>query len=160
MSAKSESEVQKTNMLMFSLGFAIFSLSMLIALHPGSRKLLRTLFDLDQRKVLSTATGNIVLDKLTAKVVKVRTGDGIFIEVYAQKEDGNLSLISKLQIPDVHDGYFSINGESSNLIINDIDGDNIAEIIAPSFDKDLIAHLNIYKYDPDSNSFFFLEEKK
>ena len=46
-----------------------------------------------------------------------------------------------------------IKGQATNLALKDIDGDNSMEIIVPTYDSNLVAHLNVYKYDPFSRRF-------
>lgn len=145
--------------LSIGLGVGMMILSFGIAFHGGLRYELRNALSLNQRVVLSTVTGEITADGVLSKVVKVRSEDKIFIEVYKMYESGQ-ELITKLAIPDVHDGYFHIKGESTNLLLNDVDGDNIPEIIAPSFDKDLVAHLNVFKFDSNSNRFYLMTSKE
>lgn len=147
------------DLLSMGLGSGMMILSMAIAFHSGLRYEIRSALNLNQRVVLSTITGSITGDGVMSKVVKVRADDQIYIEVY-QLYDHGQELLSKMAIPDVHDGYFHIKGESTNLMLNDVDGDQIPEIIAPSFDKDLVAHLNIYKFDKNSGSFYLYTKKE
>ncbi|MEZ4870891.1 MAG: hypothetical protein R2827_01335 [Bdellovibrionales bacterium] len=44
-------------------------------------------------------------------------------------------------------------GQSTNLAVDDVNGDNIPEIIAPSFDKHLVAHMNVFSYNPVTKKF-------
>ena len=37
--------------------------------------------------------------------------------------------------------------------VGDVNGDNVPDIIAPSFDSDLVAHMNIYTFNPDTKKF-------
>ncbi|MFK8137478.1 MAG: hypothetical protein AB8E15_03870 [Bdellovibrionales bacterium] len=145
--------------LYYSLGLGVFTLSLMISLHPGMRYEIRTSLDLNKRVVLGTITANIIgeADSIQ-KIIKVRDGNGIYIEVYSMSDSEE--LLGKLAIPDAHDGYFNIQGESSNLMVNDIDGDSYPEIIAPSFDKNLVAHLNVFKFDRETNSFFLLSSEE
>lgn len=145
--------------LSIGLGLGMMVLSMSIAFHGGLRYQIRTALQLNQRVVLSTITGDITNDGILSKVVKVRSDNQIYIEIYKLYNSGQ-ELVSKLVIPDVHDGYFHIKGESTNLLLNDVDGDKVPEIIAPSFDKDLVAHLNVFKFDKNSKSFYLMTEKE
>lgn len=147
------------DLLSMSLGAGMMILSLSFAFHSGLRYELRSALALNKRVVLSTVTGEITSDGILSKVVKVRNDNQIYIEVYKLYDSGQ-ELVTKLSIPDVHDGYFHIKGESTNLLLNDIDGDQVPEIIAPSFDKDLVAHLNIFKFDSGSKSFYLMTQKE
>lgn len=149
----------KIDHLSLGLGLGMMALSVGVAFHSGLKYEIRNSLALNKRVVLSTITGKLTDDGISSKVVKVRNNHKIYIEIYKLYESGQ-ELVSKLSIPDVHDGYFHIKGESSNLMLNDVDGDNIPEIIAPSFDQDLVAHLNIFKYDKNSKSFYLMTTKE
>lgn len=152
-------DLKKIEPLSFSLGLGMMCLSLSLAFHSGLKYEIRNGLALNERVVLSTVTGNITQDGILSKVIKVRSENKIFIEVYQLGANGQ-ELISKLPIPHSHDGYFHLRGESSNLILNDVDGDSIPEIVAPSFDHNMVAHLNVYKYDRESNSFYLMTKKE
>jgi hypothetical protein len=89
--------------------------------------------------------GNGIKDQ----VVKVKTSEGLFIEVYAPRDHGQFGLqqelIASAQLPDKKDGYFTFNGEVTNLAVDRVDRDNKPKILASSFDGDLVGHLNVYQ---------------
>ena len=110
------------------------------------------------RKVLSTVDGDIFGPGQRGKVLKIQTREGLFVEVYRSDDEGNFALKEKFKLADKRDGYFVFNGEASNLVLDDIDGDRKVEIIVPSFDSDLVAHLNIYSYKKDFDGFIRLNQ--
>jgi hypothetical protein len=123
-----------------------------LALHPKLNKAVKYTFQKKYRTVLSTVSGRIMDDGKITKVVKLKTKDGIFLEIY--HGDKSLKpLISKIKLPDARDAYFIFQGQSTNLALEDLDGDNKLEILVPSFDKNLVAHLNVYKFNKKSNTF-------
>ena len=65
---------------------------------------------------------------------------------------GNISLLEKYQLPDDHDAYFNFGGTMSNLVVADIEKTGTPQIVVPSFDKDLIGHLNVFQFDNSSRS--------
>jgi len=105
------------------------------------------------RHILSVASGDLLSNGSNVKVVKVKTQHGLFLEVYGASENFNRPLLERILLPDKTDGYFHFRGQATNLALDDIDGDNKLEIIAPSFDRDLIAHLNVYKYNQETKRF-------
>jgi len=63
------------------------------------------------------------------------------------------NLLAKITLPEKRDGYFQLKGNATNLGLVDVDGDSILEIIAPTFDDQMVARLNIYKFNADTKGF-------
>ncbi len=123
-----------------------------LALHPRLNQAVKFTFLSDYRKVLSTVSGNIIDQKNITKVIKLKTNEGLFLEVY--HGDNHLKpLISKIKLEDNKDAYFIFQGQSTNLALKDLDGDSKLEILVPSFDNNLVAHLNVYKFNEISKTF-------
>jgi hypothetical protein len=134
-----------------STGFLVaLTLAMaLVVVHPIFRGAIRTYLNRPSRRVLSVAEGDLFGNGSSARVMKVRTEDGLFLEVYGQGEtEGDKPLLTTIHLPDRNDGYFHFRGEASNLALDDVDNDHHIEIIAPTFDENSVAHLNIYRYNP------------
>lgn len=110
---------------------------------------------LDQdRRILAKAEGDLTGRKDHMVVVKVQTSDSLSIEVFAHSpENSELVFQKRLILPERRDGYFTFRGQDTNLVLADIDKDGGFEILAPTFDENLIPRLNVYKYDPETQSF-------
>ncbi len=106
-----------------------------------------------QRRVLSTAVADLLKDGHYVKVVKFQVAEGLFLEFYQQQTNGDFKKIWKTKLSGNQDGYFQMKGRTINLAIDDIDNDNTLEVLAPSFDDNLIAHLNIFHYNEESAQF-------
>jgi hypothetical protein len=117
-----------------------------------SRSIRDSLFH-QQRTLISTAVGDLLGDGTPVEVAKVKTNDGLLLEVYAPGPQGSRVLLDRINLDQQRDGYFTFNGQLVTLAVDDIDGDHRPEILAPSFDQQLTAHLNVFKYDPLSKSF-------
>jgi len=124
-----------------------------ISLNRDWSRSIRTSLLSQERVLISTAVGDILGDGTPVEVAKVKTPDGIIIEIYAPGPNGSRVLLDKLPLDQERDGYFTFNGQLVSLAIDDIDGDNQVEILAPAFDQQLTAHLNVFKYNPGSKSF-------
>lgn len=111
----------------------------------------KNFFGLGNRVVLSSVSGEVIPDSSDTKVIKLKTNNGIFLEVY-KKESGIFTLVQRFELG-TSDAYFSFYGKSSNLALDDIDGDNLNEILVPIYDEKLVAHLAILKYDPHTKVF-------
>jgi hypothetical protein len=152
------SEKLSVKQLAFLIGrtamMAVCALMMFAALHPETRGFIRSaLSGAEQRKVVSTAQARLAGDTRLFTVAKVKVGNVLSLEVFENYGEGQQKLVEKIQLADARDGYFDFNGRSSNLALSDINGDGRPEILAPTFDSNLVGHLNIYGFDPEANAF-------
>ena len=131
----------------------LFGLMLIASLHPDVRSQIRTSVLKDFRVVVSTAKGDLLGVGTHLTVAKVKTRDSLLLEVYESVADGTQRLMERIELPDKKDGFFNFNGQATNLAIDDVDGDGRLEIIAPSFDQNLVGHLNIYHYDQGARGF-------
>lgn len=106
----------------------------------------------EKKDLLATVSGALLGDGTEYKVLKFATRRGLIVEVHAQNSGAHqpFVFIDRIFIPDRHDGYFSLNTAATQLAMVDMDGDGRLEILAPSFDEKLVAHLNTLRLDPDS----------
>ncbi len=134
---------------------AICALMMFAALHPETRNFVRSTLtpNADQRKVISTAQAHLAGDTRLFTVAKVKAGNVLALEIFENYGNGQQKLVEKIQLSDSRDGYFDFNGKSSNLALSDINGDGRPEILAPTFDNNLVGRLNIYGFDTETNAF-------
>jgi hypothetical protein len=129
---------------------ASWLIALLVALHPGLRSSARALLIKDERRVVSTATGDLVGDGSLFTVVKVKTQTGLFLEVYNSLADGGLVFLERVKLNDRQDAFFNFSGQLANLAITDIDGDGRSEVLAPGFDDNLVGRLHVYRFDSSS----------
>jgi len=122
-------------------------------LHTSSREKVRDYFMPEQRVLISTVMGDVLGDGTPVQVAKIRTRDSLILEVYIPAKDGSRLMIDRIVLDEKRDGYFTLNGNLTNLAIDDVDGDNQLEILAPAFDQNLTAHLNVFKFDRSSKTF-------
>lgn len=131
----------------------LFAFSLVAALHPTLRSEIRGSLAKDYRSVISSAYGDLLGNGTKFTVIKVKTRDSLLLEIYEAVSGGTNHLVSRIEMADSKDGYFNFNGQATNLAIDDVDGDGKPEIIAPSFDQNLVGHLNIYQYNDSSKGF-------
>ena len=118
------------------------------ALTPSLRDRARAAFGARGREILATAEGDVLNDGGRGRVIKFRDRHGIFIEILKETNDGVTHVIDRVQLPDRHDGLFNLQGRVTRLAIADVDDDGKFEIMAPSFDNQLVPHLNVFRYNP------------
>jgi hypothetical protein len=133
--------------------FALFTFMFVAVLYPELRTSIRGAVVPDFRSITSTARGDLAGNGTEFTVAKVRTQAAFYLEIYEAQVDGSQRLVERIELSDKKDGYFNFNGQATNLAIDDIDGDGAKEILVPSFDHNLIGHLNIYRFDPSMGGF-------
>lgn len=148
-------QLRLTNLVMHAgkvLLVAMFFLMLFAVLHPDVRTQMRSSFVSDARVVLSTVEADLTGSGGLYKVAKVRVGSILNLEIYEFMRDGSQRLTERIEIPDRRDGFFIFNGQTANLAVEDIDGDGRPEIVAPTFDNNLVGRLNIYNFDATAGS--------
>ena len=154
--AESTSKMSSAKMLAVAARTALIGLCGLMlvcALHPDVRSGVRTAMMGDYRQVVSTAQGHLAGDARLFTVAKVKTRDSLSLEIFEIVGSGQQKLVEKIVLADARDGFFDFNGQATNLAIDDINGDGRPEILAPTFDSNLVGRLNVYNYDPESKAF-------
>jgi hypothetical protein len=129
----------------------LFLFSVVLYFSPTLQNAPRSFFTSNSRKILSVASAEFTKQS-EYKVFKLLTEKGIVIELYGSAINGYEPLLSSFEINDPFDSFFQFKGRSSNLALQDMDGDNVFEIIAPSLDSSLIPHLNILKFNQENRT--------
>lgn len=124
-----------------------------IAVTPSLRENVRHFFIPEQRLILAKISGDLTGDGFAVTVLKIQTRDHLVLEVYAEEATGESKLFSRIVLPERRDAYFQLKGNATNLALADVDRDGSLEIVAPAFDDQMVARLNIYKLNADSRSF-------
>lgn len=134
------------------LALGTLFLAMLIAvLHPELRSTIRSKLVSHPRTVISTVSGDLRGDGSVLTVVKVKLENALALEIF-DRENEMPKLIGRIEIPNAKDGFFNFNGQTANLALDDIDGDGINEVLAPSFDMNMVGHLNVFRFDAGSQN--------
>ena len=123
-----------------------------IVLNSEIRAQLRGVLRPQYRVVLGVAEADLTGSGQMNKIIKYKTQDGLFLEVYGYEDRAKWGpqpqLLASAKLPDKKDGYFTLNGQVTNLAVDDLNGDHKLEILATSFDDNLVAHINAYRFDP------------
>jgi len=124
-----------------------------IAMTPSWRQEVRDFFSPEQRVILAKVSGSLTPEGPHVTVLKIQTRDSLILEVYTSDDSEQNTLMAKITLPEKRDAYFQLKGNATNLSLVDVDNDGTLEIIAPAFDDQMIARLNIYKFNPATHSF-------
>lgn len=144
--------VSKRNILNFAQGglVLLFVATLIAAIHPEARTGIRDSVLSDYRVLVSSARADLGGNGIEYTIAKVKSRTSLFLEVYQNEKDGKTTLVQKIEIPDARDGYFNFDGSATNLALADVDQDGSMEILAPSFDRDLVGRLNIFRFNADA----------
>lgn len=124
-----------------------------VAITPSWRQGVRDLFLPEQRLILAKVSGDLTGHGLHVTVLKIQMRDTLVLEVYNVEKPEESTLMARIVLPEKRDAYFQLKGNATNLGLADVDNDGTLEIIAPAFDDQMIARLNIYKYNPATHGF-------
>lgn len=125
----------------------------LISAKPSVRTTIRAFFLGHDRVILAKADGYLSPEGPFVTVLKIKDRDSLVVEVYDSKEGAETRMIARIVLPESRDGYFQFQGNATNLAMSDTDGDGLMDIIAPTFDDQMVARLNIYKYNKETGGF-------
>lgn len=126
-----------------------FSASMVMILHPEVRTAIKGRLKPEDRSVLSVALAQFETG-IPYRIVKVRTSTGIQLEIYRSPQDSRLNMVDRVDLASHKDAFFSFSGGTTNLAVDDINGDGRPEIIVPTLDSQLVAHLAVFQFDTET----------
>ncbi|MBE8221618.1 MAG: hypothetical protein HAW60_02695 [Bdellovibrionales bacterium] len=151
-------KIYKKNIFFGLVILGILIINFTLVFNKDLKKQIYNLSNSPFRKVTSVLFSKIKKN-MPIKIVKIKTHEGLFLEVYSAQKTNAQSFLSRVKLKDPHDGYFQFATQSSNLALSDINDDGVLDIIAVSFDKNQKGHLNIYNFNYDANKLVFLGRK-
>lgn len=150
------SNTDKMKLREFLLLAALFLMALafiFIAAIPQLRNSVKEAFSSSHRQVLAKITGTLSADGPKLTILKIKSGDSINLEIFKHGEDDSLEPFAKIPLFNAKDAYLEVQGNATNLSLTDIDKNGVMEIVAPTYDDQMVPRLNIFEYNPNSNSF-------
>lgn len=147
----------------FFIAIALNILSNIALFSSPVRQWIQARMNVNRSEILSVVQGDLLNDGSRVKVVKFKTMEGIVLEFYSDNRDGSRYQISRVVLPNAKDGFFNHRGEAVQLAVTDLDGDGTMELLSPTFDDQLVAHLNPFRYSSEQDGFvpfFFYDSYK
>lgn len=120
---------------------------------PSLRNKIKDTFVSSERNVIAKVSGSLTAQGPRITVLKIKSKGGLSLEVYSVDDVNEMHLLSRLPLFETRDGYFLLQGNATNLALTDVDKDGSLEIVAPTYDEQMVPRLNIFKYNPDTKSF-------
>lgn len=148
-----ESTFHKKEILIMSL-LALVAMALLtVAVVPSLRNSVKEIFSSNERVILAKATGSLTAEGPKVTVLKIRSKDSLMLEIYSEDPGQENTLMAKIPLYETKDAYFVVNGNATNLALTDVDNDEIMEIVAPTYNDQMVPRLNIFKFNRASKSF-------
>ncbi len=153
MTSKTDSTFTKKEIiLMVSLAIVAMIVTT-VAVIPNLRTSVKDFFSPESRVVIAKVSGALTPEGPTVTVLKIQSKNFLELEVYNMDAKDGMTLMAKIPLAETRDGYFSLKGNSTNLALTDFDGDGSQEIVAPTFDDQMVPRLNIFKYNSATHGF-------
>ena len=131
----------------YILSFLFLFFSLFIYFHSPSRSFIKNLSENNRRHILSKIITSKLNNSMEIGIFKIKKHDQIWLEIYKNPLT-EFKLIDTLKLEGKFDAHITIEDQSSNLVIANIDGDKEYEIVAPTYNKKMKPILNVFKYDP------------
>lgn len=132
---------------------AFLFLALIISLLVLSQHFRETVFMFSKNQRLVLAALPIHLDDADFKIVKIRQGPHIFIEIYLQKKDSS-ELHSRFEFENKKDVYYDFKSSVTNMFIANVDHDSGEEILVPLLDQNLESQIKVIRYSVEQKKFF------
>lgn len=146
-----ESTFKKSELTLMAI-LAVIAMAMIsIAVIPSLRTNIKDFFTFSGRIVIAKVSGNLGAQGPQVTILKIQNKGTLGLEIFTDTPEGQI-LMTKIPMTDVRDGYFLHQGNATNLAITDIDKDGNVEIVAPTYDDQMIPRLNIFRYNPLTKS--------
>lgn len=123
----------------------------LIVAIPSWRLSVRDRLIPDSRTLVAKIDGSLSKKGPQIIVLKIKTRDQYFLEVY--KANQNLEMMQRIALEEPLDGRFLFQGRYTNLAFADIDNDGSFEVVTPMYDKNSVPRLLIFKFNETLQSF-------
>lgn len=109
------------------------------------------------RTILAKTSGDLTGRQDMVTVLKVKTHEGLALEIYKTPLGGqDEALMDRLQLDEDRDAFVNIRSKITNLALMDLDGDGNLEIMAPTYDENLVPRLHVFTYDAKQDKFIRL----
>lgn len=152
-SMASDSAFKKKEILLMA-GLALIAMALtVVAVVPSLRSKVKDAFISTNRKIVAKVDGTLGKNGPKVVILKIQSGSALSLEVYQSEEQGGLTLLSKLPLYETRDGFVLVQGNATNLALVDVDKDGTLEIVAPTYDEQMVPRLNIFRFNSDTSSF-------
>jgi hypothetical protein len=126
---------------------------------PSVQNQFKMLISQGEREILAKITGFYGVDQNEYLILKIKDASGLQIEIYERLKGGtSQSFKQKFDLVQDSDAYITLDRNTTNLALSDVDKDGQLEILAPSVDRNGNLRLNSFRYNAEYNTFEPLQE--
>jgi hypothetical protein len=126
---------------------------------PAVQNYTKALFNKPERHILAKVTGYYGTNQNEYLILKLKDEFGIQIEIYeTNKETSQQIFKQKFELTQDTDAYITLDKNTTNLALFDVDKDGQLDVLAPSVDRNGNLRLNSFRFNADLNSFEPLQE--
>lgn len=127
---------------------------------PVVQNSLKQIFSTNSRQILAKINSFYGVNQTELLILKIKDSYGIQIEIYEVKNKNQQIFKQKFDLVQDSDAYITIDKNTTNLALSDVDKDGQLDILAPSVDRNGNLRLNTFRFNSDLNSFSPLVEIK
>ena len=143
----------KNSKIIFIFLFLAVAIAILSSL-PPVQKALQPLLQSNSRTILAKVSTVNGIRAEQFLILKVKDASGVQIEVYqVNLESMKQVLKQKFDLAQDGDAYMTINKNSTNLALADVDHDGHLDILAPTVDRNGNLRLNTFRFNNDLQNF-------
>lgn len=128
-------------------------LSAILSASPQIQNRVKSFFARGNRLILTKIHTFYGADQTEYLILKIKDSTGIQIEIYEVKSETQKNFKQKFELTQDSDAYITIDKNTTNLALSDIDKDNQLDIVAPSADRNGNLRLNVFRFNAELNSF-------
>lgn len=126
---------------------------------PAVQNFAKSILAKPERHILARVTGYYGTNQNEYLILKLKDENGIQIEIYeTNKETSQQVFKQRFELTQDTDAYITLDKNTTNLALSDVDKDGQLDVLAPSVDRNGNLRLNSFRYNAELNSFVELQE--
>lgn len=128
---------------------------------PAVQNYIKTVWTKPERLILAKITGFYGVNQTEYLILKLKDEYGIQIEIYEKNKETQQQVFKqKFELTQDTDAYITLDKNTTNLALSDVDKDGQLDVLAPSVDRNGNLRLNSFRFNSELNSFEPLQETK
>jgi hypothetical protein len=128
---------------------------------PSVQNKFKELVFKDDREILAKITSFFGVQQNEYLILKIKDGSGITIEIYERaKGSASQAFKQKFELIQDSDAYITLDRNTTNLALSDVNKDGQLDILAPSVDRNGNLRLNSFQFNAEYNTFEPIQENQ
>ncbi len=148
----------RTKLILTLVGLAL--VGAVLSSIPAVQNQVRQLLTSSDRVILARVNAYLGADQKEFLILKIKDNSGLLLEIYEiRKEDSKQIFKQNFLLSQDSEAYITLDKNTTNLALSDVDKDGQPDILAPSVDRNGNLRLNTFRYNHDLEQFEVLSEK-